>query len=154
MLEVAETTVGQANGRQGELRRSRGIYGGRWDLQAKEEEISRLKQQLAQSRSEANTLRQNSGRSRGGGENSGYTAPRGAARGRGSRGRGKSIPNTSSGKYVPGSDLPFEAKRMLICRKFNSGNCSDSSVCNLTHSCNRRAGPGTPCGHAHSALNH
>jgi hypothetical protein len=154
MLEVAETTVGQANGRQSELRRSKGIYGGRWDLQAKEEEISKLKQQLAQARADANNLRQNAGRGRGGGENSGYSAPRGAARGRGTRGRGKSTSNITPGKYLPGSDLPFEAKRALICRRFNSGTCSDASACNQSHTCNRRAGPGTPCGHGHSAQNH
>ena len=152
MLEVAETTVGQANGRRGEILRGKGIYGGKWDLQAKDDEIAKLKMQLMQSRAEGNNLRQNSGRSRGGGETRGYSAPRGASRGRGPRGRGKPGPNP--GEYARGSDLAFETKRMLICLKFNKGTCSDPSVCNLSHTCNKRVSPGTPCGHGHSSQDH
>ena len=126
MLEVAETTVGQANGRRGEILRGKGIYGGKWDLQAKDEEIAKLKIQLMQSRADANNLQKNLGRSQGGGETRGYSAPRGASRGRGPRGRGKSVPNP--GEYARGSDLAFETKRMLISLKFNKGTCTDPSA--------------------------
>ena len=156
MLEVAETTVGQANGRRGEILRGKGIYGGKWDLQLKDDEIARLNTQLQQSRAEANNLRQNSGRSRGGGETSGYGSTKGASRGQGSRGKGRggAVPNNNPGGYARGSDPAFETKRALLCLKFNRGACSDPSSCNLSHTCNRRVGPGTPCGHGHSSKDH
>ena len=153
VLAVAEATVGQANGRRGELLRGKGIYGGRWDLQQKEEEISRLKVQLAQARQDATTLR-NSGRGRGGGDKGGYESTRGTRPGRGSRGRGGGRGSGGAGAYTRGSDPEFEAKRELLCLQFNRGNCSDPSVCHLVHTCSRRVGQGTPCGHNHSSQEH
>ena len=116
VLEVAETTVGQANGRRGEILRGKGIYGGKWDLQQKDEEISRLKAQLAQASAEATTLRQNSGRGRGGGDKGGYESTRGTPRGRGSRGKGGKSGRGSgnTGGYARGSDPDFEAKRAIV----------------------------------------
>ena len=52
---MAETTVGQTNGRRGEILRGKGIYGRKWDVIQKDEEIARLNVQLQQSRAEPTT---------------------------------------------------------------------------------------------------
>ena len=102
---MAETTVGQTNGRRGEILRGKGIYGGKWDVIQKEDEIAKLNVQLQQARAEASNLRQNAGRGRGGGDTGVYTQPKGAGRGRGSgtRGRGGAV-NNNTGRYMRGSD--------------------------------------------------
>ena len=96
--------------------RGKGIYGGKWDVLQKEDEIARLKEQLQQARAEANKLRQNMGRGRGGGGTGIYTQPKGAGRGRGSgaRGSGGAVTNNTR-RYMRGSDLDFETKRSSIC---------------------------------------
>ena len=128
----------------------KGIHGGKWDVIQKEDEIAKLNVQLQQARAEANNLRQNAGRVRGGGDTGVYTQPKGAGRGRGSgaRGRGGAV-NNNTGRYMRGSDPDLETKRILICLKYNRGLCTDTNNCGQLHTCNHRVGQGTPCGHAH-----
>ena len=136
--------------------RGKGIYGGKWDVIQKDDEIAKLNVQLQQARAEASNLRQNAGRGRGGGDTGGYTNARGAGRGRGPRGRGRggTRADNNPGGYVRGSDPEFETKRGLICLKYNRGTCTDANSCGQSHTCNRRVGQGAPCGHGHPSRDH
>ena len=78
---IAETTVSDIYGRRHEISRGKGVYGGRWDLAAKEEEVNRLTTQLAHSRAENTQLRQTIKHTQMAG---GSTTPPGGGRGRGS----------------------------------------------------------------------
>ena len=83
----------------------------------------------------------------GGVEQSGQRAQRGGGR------RGARADNNPGG-YVRGSDPEFETKRGLICLKYNRGTCTDANSCGQSHTCNRRVGHGTPCGHGHPSKDH
>ena len=140
---IAETTVSDINGRRHEISRGKGVYGGRWDLAAKEDEVSRLTTQLAHSRAENTQLRQTIKHMAGG-----STTPPGGGRGRGN------IPLRGGGKKVGKQrDLVYEARRALMCLKYNQHTCSDGA-CTMEHACSRKVSKGTVCGQAHPAKDH
>ena len=143
---VAETTVRDINGRGHEISRGKGVYGARWDAAAKEDEISKLTEQLAQARSDCTQLRQTIKHAQLAGTS--YNLPV-ARKGRGSvapRGGGK---NKGRGSQ----DSVFTAKRALMCVKYNHQTCSDTT-CSLEHKCSRWVSQGTPCGQSHPAKEH
>ena len=143
---VAETTVSDINGRRHEISRGKGVYGGRWDMAAKDDEISKLTIQLAQARSDNTQLRQTIKHSQLAGNS--YN-PTGAKKGRSNaapRGGGK---NKNKGSQ----DSVFTAKRALMCVKFNQHTCTDAA-CPSEHACSRWVSQGTPCGQGHPAKEH
>ena len=137
---VAENTVSTVNGRRHEIARGKGIYGGKWDLAAKEEEISKLKTQLAQARLDNSQLRQ-------GLRHGQATTDTGAVRGAGRGGRGGQRSRKRDG------DLAYIAKRDQMCANYNRRTCS-VAACPQTHACSKRVGPGQVCGDTHPSKDH
>ena len=142
---VAESTVSDVNGRRHEVARGKGVYGGKWDLLAKEEEISKLTTQLVQARLENTQLRQ--GLKRGQTPTNTY-ATTGAVRGAGGKsGRGSRRQRNAQG------DQAYVAKRNQMCAKYNLGTCADTA-CPTVHACSKRVGQGQVCGEAHPSKDH
>ena len=115
-------------------------------MAAKDDEISKLTNQLAQTRTDNTQLRQTIKHSQLAGNS--YN-PTGSNRGMGnatSRGRGK-----NNNKRV--QDPAFEAKRALMCLKYNQHTCTDAA-CQMEHACSRRVSQGTVCGQAHPLKEH
>ena len=151
-LAIAQEVVNNANGRTYEVFRRKCIYSSRFDLQAKDAEIADLKKQLANARSELVSLKNAKSRNQGGGYSGGNGSrgtPPNTARGRGRGGRGG-----GPGRYTPGSDPEFEAKRLKVCRRFNIGSCTDGGNCTLLHQCNKRVAVGHICGNEHPSKDH
>ena len=145
---MAENTVSDVNGRRHEISRGKGVYGGRWDLAAKDDEITRLTTQLAQARVENTQLRQ--GLKRGQVPTNTYSPPgtRKGGGGKGGRGGQKDKPG---GKRP--SDPAYVAKRNQMCVKYNLHTCADAA-CPNEHACSRRVSQGQVCGLGHPSKDH
>ena len=133
------------NGRRHEVARGKGVYGGKWDLLAKEEEISKLTTQLVQARLENTQLRQGLKRRQ---VSTNTYATTGTGRGAGGKGgRG----GQRSGKRQ--SDPAYVTKRNQMCAKYNLGTCADAA-CPTIHACSKRVSQGQVCGEAHPSKDH
>ena len=140
---VAENTVSTVNGRRHEIGRGKGIYGGKWDLAAKDEEISKLSSQLVQARLDNTQLRQ--GLKHGQISTNTYGTTGAVRGGKVGRGGQKSKKRDSDQAYV--------AKRDQMCAKYNLRTCTDAA-CPSVHACSKRVSPGQVCGEVHPSKDH
>ena len=149
--------MGHQNSLRGEILRGKNFYTCRWDIKAKDKQITDLQNQLRESGTKSANLRQIVNRRRTGGGYGVQTSQegtKGGTRGRGEAGRGRgAVAEAGSGRYMAGSDPEFETKRRVLCMLYNQSRCVDAA-CPQTHPCNRRVAKGIPCGHANPSKEH